>query len=95
MLRNEVVASGHVGNHRPRCNRLRNNPPLLLIAPPPAADDASHFSAAPNKLRVVTDVDHNVHTINDPSRIAIMHARIALHYVGSENRLRSSSRIKR
>jgi hypothetical protein len=41
-------------------------------------------------LRVVTDVDHNVHTIRDPKRIAIMRTRIAIGYVGAEHRLQSS-----
>src|SRR5271168_2525613 len=85
MLRNEVMASRHVGNHRTRCDRLGNDPPLRLAAPPSAADDARHFRAAPNNLRVVTDVDHNVHTIPDPR--TIMHARVSLDYVGAEHRL--------
>ena len=49
------------------------NPPLLLVAPPTPADDARDLRPAPNNLRVVTDVDHNVHTIRDPSKIAIVH----------------------
>ncbi len=44
--------------------------PLLLIAPPSAADHARYFRVAPNDLRVVTNVDHNVHTILDPNRTA-------------------------
>ena len=42
------------------------HPPLLLITPPPAADNAHYFRVAPNNRRVVTNVDHNVHTILDP-----------------------------
>jgi hypothetical protein len=87
MLRNEVMAPRYVGNHRTWCDRLGNDPPLLLIAPPSATDDARDFRPAPNNLRVVADVDHNVHTIRDPKRIAIMQARSALRYVRSELRL--------
>ena len=36
------------------------------VAPPSAADNARYFRVAPNDLRVVTNVDHNVHTILDP-----------------------------
>jgi hypothetical protein len=91
MLRNEVVAPRHIGNHRTRCDRLSNDPPLLLVAPPLAANDPRDFRAAPNNLRVVTDVDHNVHTIRDPKRIASMHARSAAGYVRSEHRLLSTA----
>jgi hypothetical protein len=73
MLRNEVMPSRHVGNHRTRCERLGNDAPLLLVAPPTSADDARDLRPAPNNVRVVTDVDHNVHTIRDPSRIATVH----------------------
>jgi transposase len=88
MLRDEVMVSRYIGNHRIRCDRLGNDPPLLLVAPPSAADDARDFRPAPDNLRVVTDVDHNVHTIRDPKRIASMHARSAIGYVRSEHRLR-------
>jgi hypothetical protein len=87
LLRSDVMASRHVGNHCPRCDHLRNDPPLRL-APPEAAHDPRNFPAAPNDLRVVTDVDHNVNTIRDPKRIAIMRAPIALGYVGAEHRSR-------
>ena len=87
MLRNEVMAPRHVGNHRTRCNRLGNDPPLRLVAPPSPADDAGNLRAPPNDLRVVTDVDHNVHTIRDPNRIAIMHPDSPLSYVGWKYRL--------
>ena len=40
--------------------------PFSSIAPPSAADNARYFRVAPNNLRVVTNVDHNVHTILDP-----------------------------
>jgi hypothetical protein len=90
MLRSEVMAPRHLGSDSTRCDRLGNDPPLLLVAPPPAADDARNLRAPPNDLRVVIDVDHNVHTIRDPKRIAIMHARIALSYVRWEHRLRSN-----
>jgi hypothetical protein len=81
------MASRYLGNHRTRCDRLSNNSPLLIIAPPPATDDARDFRPAPNNLRVVTDVDHNVHTIRDPKRIASMQARSSFGYVQSEHRL--------
>ena len=67
------MPSRHVGNHRTRCERLGNDAPLLLVAPPTPADDARDLRPAPNNLRVITDVDHNVHTIRDPNRIAIVH----------------------
>jgi hypothetical protein len=35
-----------------------------------------------NDLRVVTNVDHNVHTILYPKRIAIVHHSPSLRYVG-------------
>ena len=72
----------HVRYHRSRCDRLGNNPPLLFIAPPLAADHARYFRVAPNNLRVVTNVDHNVHTILDPNRITIVHCSHSLSYVG-------------
>jgi len=72
----------HVRYHRARCDRLGNNPPLLLIAPPSAADNARYFRVTPNNLRVVTNVDHNVHTILDPNRTAIVHCSQSLSYVG-------------
>jgi hypothetical protein len=53
----------HVRSHCTGCDRLGNNPPLLRIAPPSAPDHAHDFRAALYDLRVVTDVDHNVHTI--------------------------------
>ncbi len=56
---------GRVGL-RPSVIGLGNNPPLLLIAPPPAADNAHYFHVAPNNRRVVTNLDHSVHTILDP-----------------------------
>ena len=82
MLRSEIMLPRHIRYHRARCDRLGNNPPLLLIAPPSAADNARYFRVAPNNLRVVTNVDHNVHTILDPKRIAIVHCSQSLSYVG-------------
>jgi hypothetical protein len=40
------------------------------------------WAAAPNQLRVVFNVDHSVHAIRDPKRVASMQARIGLGYVG-------------
>jgi hypothetical protein len=40
-----------------------------------------YFRVAPNDLRVV-NVDHNVHTILDPNRTAIVHCSQSLSYVG-------------
>src|SRR5262249_14034015 len=63
MLWSEIMPSRYVRNHRTRRNRLGNDPPFLLIAPPSAADRARYLRAALNDLRVVTNVDHNLHTI--------------------------------
>lgn len=82
MLWSEIMPSRYVRNHRTRRDRLSNDPPLLLIAPPSAADRARYLRAAANNLRVVTNVDHNVHTILDPKRIAIVHHSPSLSYVG-------------
>jgi hypothetical protein len=60
------MAPRYVGNHRIRCDRPSNNPPLRLVAPPSAAADAPDFRTTPDNFRVVTDVDHNVHSIRDP-----------------------------
>jgi hypothetical protein len=79
----------HIRNDRTRRHRLGNDPALLRLAPPAATDDAPNFGAPLNDLRVVTDVDHDVHTIRDPWRIAIMHASISFIYVGSEHRLQT------
>ena len=76
------MPSRHVRYYRARCDCLGNNPPLLLIAPPSTADYARYFRAAPNNVRVVTNVDHNVHTILDPNRIVIVHRSQSLSYVG-------------
>jgi hypothetical protein len=76
------MAPRHVGSDSTRRDRFGDNPPLLLVAPLPAADDRRNLRAAPNQLRVVINVDHSVHTIRDPKRIASMHARIGLSYVG-------------
>src|SRR5579864_606041 len=81
------MAPRHVGSDSTRRDRFGDNPPLLLGGPPPAADDPRNLCAASNQLRVVINVDHSVHTIPDPKRIASMHARIALSYVGSQYRL--------
>ena len=76
------MAPRHVGSDSTRRNRFGDNPPLLLVAPPPAADDRRNLCAAPNQPRVVINVDHSVHTIRDPKRIASMHTHIGLSYVG-------------
>ena len=80
------MASRYIGNHHTRCDRLGDDLALLIVVPTSATDDARDFRAAPNNLRVVTDVDHNVHTIRDPKGNAIMHARSAIDYVRSEHR---------
>jgi len=53
----------HGCNHRTRRDRLDDDPPLILIAPSPPANHARYLPAA----RVVTNVDHNVHTIQGES----------------------------
>jgi hypothetical protein len=53
-------------NYFTRCDCLSNNPPLLFIAPPSAADYAGYVRVAPNGLRVIANVDHNLHMILDP-----------------------------
>jgi hypothetical protein len=63
MLWSEIMPSRYIRNHRTRRDRLGNDPPPLLIAPPSAADRARYLRAALNDLRVVTNVDHNLHTI--------------------------------
>jgi hypothetical protein len=50
-----------------------------------AADHARYFRAAPNNIRVVTNVDHNVHTIPRDSR-SCTNSR-SLSYVGQKHRL--------
>src|SRR5215471_12598622 len=82
MLWSEIMPSRYVRNHRTRRDRLGNAPPLLLIAPPSAADRARYLRAALNDLRVVTNVDHNVHTILYPKRIAIVHHSPSLSLCG-------------
>jgi hypothetical protein len=59
-------------------DRLGNNPPLLLVAPSPAANYARYFDAAPNDVRVVTNVDHNVHAILRESLSCTTRARSAM-----------------
>ena len=56
--------------------------PFSSSLPPSAADHARYFRAPLNDLRVVTNVDHIVHTILDPKRIAIVHHSPPLSYVG-------------
>ena len=49
------------------CRLARNLPGTpIRFHPTSAADNARYFRVAPNNLRVVTNVDHNVHTILDP-----------------------------
>src|SRR6516162_1154054 len=68
MLRRQIMAPRHIRNYRTRRDRLGNDPPLLLIAPSPPANHPRDFPAARNNIRVVTNVDHNVHTIPRESR---------------------------
>jgi hypothetical protein len=65
MLRSQIMPAGDVRYHGARRYGLGDNPPLLLTTPSPAANHARYFGATPNDLRVVTNVDHNVHTIRD------------------------------
>ena len=67
----------HVRNYSTRYVCLGNDPPLLLIAPPPAANYARYFRTAPNNVRVVTNVDHNVHTIPTKSQSCTTRAQSA------------------
>jgi hypothetical protein len=67
----------YIGNNPIRRDRLSNDPTLLLNAPMPAA----------NNIRVVTNVDHNLHTNYDPKRIAIVHYADSVRHVGKEHRL--------
>jgi len=82
----DAVERDHAVALRPQsphpADRLGDDPPLLLIAPPSAADRARYLRAALNDLRVVTNVDHNVHTILYFKRIAIVHHSPSLSYVG-------------
>ncbi|MFZ0837795.1 MAG: hypothetical protein WAM77_10095 [Xanthobacteraceae bacterium] len=73
----------YVRYHRIRCDRFRNDPPLRLSTPPPPPNNARYLPAALNDLRVVTNVDHNVHTIRnpDPNRITIVHSLRTRGYV--------------
>ncbi len=58
-----------VRHYGARCDRLGNDPPLLLVTPMPTGNHAGNFRAAPNRIRVVTNVIHNVHTIpTEPDR---------------------------
>lgn len=63
----------HVRNNCTRRNRLGNDLAFLLSAPAPPPHNARYFDVPPNDLRVVTDVDHNVHTILQRWRITIVH----------------------
>src|SRR5262249_23286105 len=83
MLWSEIMPSRYVRNHRSRRDRLGTDPPLLLSAPPSAADHARYLRAALTDLRVVTNVDHNVHTILYPKRIAIVHHSPSLSWGNS------------
>ena len=75
------MPSRYVRDHRTWCDRLSNDSSLLLIVPSSAADHARYFRAPLNDLRVVTNVDHNVHTIYDPKRIAILHYPASVNHV--------------
>jgi len=63
----------YIRYHRIRRDRFRNDPTLLFITPSSAPNHPRYLRAAPNNLRVVTNVDHNVHTLHDPKRITIVH----------------------
>ena len=71
--------------HRIRRDRFRNDPTLLFITPSSAPNHPRYLRAAPSNLRVVTKVDHNVHTIHDPKRITIVHHSPANQLTWGEN----------
>jgi hypothetical protein len=73
MLRSKIMPPRYIRYHRIRRDRFRNDPTLLFITPSSAPNHPRYLRAAPNNLRVVTNVDHNVHTIHDPKRITIVH----------------------
>jgi hypothetical protein len=72
------MPSRHVRNYRARYDCLGSDPPLLLIAPLPTANYARYFRTAPNNVRVVTNVDHNVHTIPTESSSCTTRAQSAM-----------------
>ena len=82
MLRSKIMPPRYIRYHRIRRDRFRNDPTLLFITPSSAPNHPRYLRAAPNNLRVVTNVDHNVHTILYPKRIAIVHHSPSLRYVG-------------
>jgi hypothetical protein len=101
MLGSQIMPSRHVGNHCTRRDGLANDPPLLLIAPPPTANHARHFRTAPNHIRVVTNVDHNVHTIPTESRSCTIRLNSAMwgentaYLAKMENRNKSAATRRR
>jgi len=76
------MPSRHIRDHRTRRDRFGNDPAFLLSAPASPPHHPRHFRAAPHDLRVVTNVDHNVHTIKRSNRITIVHYSQPPGYVG-------------
>ncbi len=72
------MPSRHLGNNRTRRDCLGHDPTLLLITPIPAASYTGHFRSAPNEIRVVINVVHNVHTISNRPRSCTIRTRSAM-----------------
>jgi hypothetical protein len=64
VLRSQIMPPRHVRNYCTRRDRLGNDLAFLLSLPASARNHARYFGVTPNDLRVVTDLDHNVHTVH-------------------------------
>ena len=69
----DSILNGTIRSSRGSCRNRSSYCSKYPYVPPSAANHARYFPASLNDLRVVTNVDHNVHTILDPRRIAIVH----------------------